>query len=425
MFFTVNLRSNIYIRRHDMGNKGLATFLFGVCLLVILTILSTGSLWAEPAKRPIRIGVDLELTGIMSATSTSVKKGYDAYLGEIGYQVAGRKIEVIEYDNKTDPKISMEVAQKLVEKDKVDILCFGTNSAAAIAVSGYARKVGVPMVVIGLAGAERVVFPRSENVFRTTYSDGQMEIVMGGYAYDKLHHRKMVLMGPDYAGSTGKLWAFRQGFVRAGGEITQIILWPLGTMDVAPYFGGIKAGADGIFYFEPGDVSILRFLKSYFEMGFPQKGVKLTGHWIMTDEELVLPVFKEKMLGIITGAFYCPSYDNPVNKHFKALYHAKYGAKEKINDHVPMGYDSMKFIYTALKSIGGNIENRQDFFKAMQKTKIEGTGGLMSVDENGNVVRDVLIREVQKVNGKVQNTVIGSIPQVQMPPEGTTVMPGK
>jgi branched-chain amino acid transport system substrate-binding protein len=367
----------------------------------------------------------MEFTGIVSATSVSVKRGYDLVLQEIGYKVAGRKIEIIEYDNKTNPKITMEVAKKLVEMDKVNILCQVTHSPSAIAVGGYATTMKVPMVVIGLAGAERVTLPPSKYVFRTTYADGQMEIAFGSYAYDKLGARKMVIMGPDYAGSTGKLWAFRQGFVPRGGEVIQTILWPLGTMDMAPYLASIKPEADSIFYFEPGDVSILRFLSSYFEMGFKQRGIKLISHWVISDEELVLPVFGEKMEGLITGAFYAPSYDSPENKRLKDLYYARYGTKVVINDHVPMGYDSMKFLCTALETIGGNIEDTEAFLQAMHKVKIKGTSGWMILDKNGNVIRDALIRQVQKVGGKVQNVVIGIIPQIPQPPQGTTIMPGK
>jgi len=399
--------------------------IFLISALVSLPFWTFHSVMSAEKKGPIIIGVNLELTGVMSATSTSVKRGYDLYLQETGYTVAGRKIEMIEYDNKTDVKISMEVAKKLVEKDNVHILCFGTNSAAAIAVAGYAPTVKVPMVVIGLGGAERVTLPPNKYVHRTTYADGQMEIVFGGYAYDKLGVRKMVLMGPDYAGSTGKLWAFRQGFVPRGGEVIQTILWPLGSMDMAPYLAKIKPEADSIFYFEPGDVSILRFLSSYFEMGFKQKGLKLTSHWIISDEELVLPVYGEKMEGLVCGAFFSPSYDTPENKRLLDLYYAKYGTKVVINDHVPMGYDSMKFICTALESIGGNIEDTEAFINAMRKVKIKGTSGWMSLDENGNIIRDVLIRQIKKVGNKVQNVVMGVIPQVKQPPQGYTLMPDK
>ena len=197
-------------------------------------------------------------------------------------------------------------------------------------------------------------------------------------------------------------------------------------MDVAPYLARIKSGADGIFYFEPGDVSILRFFSSYFEMGYNRKGIALTGHWIMTDEAMGgVPAFGKKLVGVVTGGFTSPHNDTPENKHLNEMYYKAYGTKDVINDNVPMGYDSMRFIIKALKSIQGKVEDKEAFLKAMHATEIQGVTGRMSLDKNGNVVRDVLFRKIEMVGGKAQNVVIDKIPQIYQPPQGTTLMPGK
>jgi len=381
---------------------------------------------AQEKKGPIKIGIDTELTGVMSETSQNAKMGHELALQEIGYKVAGREIKIIEYDNKTDPKISVEVAQKLVEKDEVHILCFGTNSAAAIAVRGYTEKVKVPMVVIAMAGAERVTLPPNKYVFRITYADGQGEFPLGRYAYEKLGYKKMALMGPDYAGSTGKLWAFAQEFMKSGGEIVQTILWPLGEMDLAPYFAQLKPDVQAIFPFIPGDVSVIRFLGQYYEMGLDKKGIKLCTHWTFTADYLTIKTFGEKMVGINSVAHYVLGYDTPENKRLTERYYAKYGKGKMMNSDVSIGYESMKFILSALNSIKGNVEDTEAFLKAMHTTKIKGIcSKSISVDANGNVIRDFFIQQVQKKDGVVKNVVIDVISQTRQPPEGYTVMPGK
>src|SRR5271157_488680 len=210
-----------------MGIRPLSRVIVSMSAVVLFLAAPLVNAYAQVGKEPIKVGINIEFSGVLSETAMNTKQGYDLYLQEIGYKVAGRPIKVIEYDNKTDPKVSVEVAQKLVEKDKVQILCFGTNSAAAIAVRGYAEKAKVPMVVVGMAGAERVTLPPSKYVFRITYADGQGEVPLGRYAYEKLGLKRMALMGPDYAGSTGKLYAFQRGFEKDGGKIVQTILWPL------------------------------------------------------------------------------------------------------------------------------------------------------------------------------------------------------
>jgi hypothetical protein len=62
----------------------------------------------------------------------------------------------------------------------------------------------------------------------------------------------------------------------------------------------------------------------------------------------------------------------------------------------------------------------------MHNTKIKGVvSSAVSVDANGNVVRDFLILQVQKKDGVIKNVVLDVIPQVHQPPQGYTVMPGK
>jgi len=396
----------------------------GICFVVLLAV-PTGNLCAQGAKEPIKIGIDIEMTGVMSETSMNVKQGYDLFLEEIGSKVAGRPIQLIEYDNKTDPKLSMEVAQKLVEKDNVHMLCFGTNSAAAIAVRGYMEKSKIPMVVVGMAGSERVTLPPSKYIFRLGYADGQMEIPQGRYAYEKLGFRKMALMGPDYAGSTGKLWAFQQEFEKSGGKIVQTILWRLGEMDLAPYLGRLGSDVEAIFPFEPGDISINRFLRQYFELGLDKK-IKLTTHLAFAEDYFTLPIFKEKMIGITSSGLYCPDVDSPENKRVTERFYAKYGKKKLMNTDVSVGYDSMRFIVAALESIGGNAEDTEAFLKAMHTIKTKGVvSSSISVDANGNVIRDAFIRQIQKKNGVIKNVVLDVYPQVRQPPEGYTIMPRK
>ncbi len=106
-------------------------------------------------------------------------------------------------------------------------------------------------------------------------------------------------------------------------------------------------------------------------------------------------------------------------------YYARYGKKKLMRGDVANGYEAMKFICAALAAINGNIENNDAFLKAMHATRIQGTIGPISVDENGNVVRDFLIRQVQKKDGVVKNVVLDVLPQMHQPPQGYTVMPGK
>jgi branched-chain amino acid transport system substrate-binding protein len=408
-----------------MESKRFLRVLIIMCAVLLFLTVPLTNVNAQAEKEPIRMGINMEFSGIMSETSGNTRQGYNLYLEEIGYKVAGRPINIIEYDNKSDTKISVEVTRKLLEKDKVHLLLFVTYSVAAIAGRGHAEKAEIPMIVFGLGGAERVNLPPSKYIFRTGYADGQMELALGRYAYEKLGFRKMAVMGPDYAGSTGKLWAFHQAFEKSGGKIVQTILWPLGEMDMAPHFARLQPNVEAVYPFLPGDISINRFISQYFQLGLDKK-IKLCTHWTFTEDFYTLPIFKDKMIGIISGSYYNLNFDSPENKRVTEMYYAKYGKKQLMCLDVATGYEGMKFVCKALDAIGGKVEDTEAFLKAMHTTKMKGlVSSAVSVDENGNAVRDFVIRQVQKKDGVIKNVVLDVIRQVHQPPQGYTIMPGK
>jgi branched-chain amino acid transport system substrate-binding protein len=371
------------------------------------------------AKSPIKLGINLDLTGTWNEDATHIRRGYELYLEEIGYTVAGRKIEIIEYDNRGDPKIALEVAKKLIKKDNVQIVGGYCNSAGAVAAKDYHITEKVPMVVFGVAGSEIVTLPGSKYVFRTTYADGMYERILAHYAYETLGYKKMVVFGPNYIGGTGKLAAFTRGFEEVGGKIVQTILHPFGTYDVTPYLAGISPEAEGIFAFEPGDVTVVRFLAQYFESNLKKK-VGLCIHQSMSQDYLPIKIFGEQMIGAYSCHHYTPSFSGPENERFKALYKAKY-PQDITNYDNEAGYVGMKFITTALKTINGNVEDKEAFLRAMSSTKVQSPCSLLSLDQNNNVVRDLLITKIEKVGDKVQNVVVKVVPQVHQPPQGYTL----
>ena len=374
------------------------------------------------SKEPIRIGINLGFTGPMTEVSTQMRKGYEMFLEEVGYEVAGRKVEIIEYDNRSDAKISLEMAKKLVKKDKVHMMAGWVSSGAALSCKSYLIEEKIPMIMMQ-AASELLTIPGNKYVFRPTIADGMFERPLSHYAYDTIGFRKMVVFCPDYVGGTGKMASFTHGFQEKGGKIIQTILHPWGTYDIAPYFSKISREAEAIFIYEPGDIAIVRFLTQYYESKLKEK-LKLCLHPTMAQDYLSVKIFGEQMLGTYSVQLYTPSFASPENDHFKRLYNDKF-PEEIPNYYNESGYVAMKFIFAALKSINANIEDQEAFLAAMSSTKIQAPCSMVSLDKNNNVVRDFLITRIEKVGGRVENVVKKVIPQVAQPPQGFSILEKK
>ena len=103
--------------------KGLWTVL-GVVVAVSLIMLIPSASFAQ-AKGPIKIGYISPLSGGMAANGKDMLTGIELYLQEIGYQVAGRKIELLVEDDEANPATGLTKTRKLVEKDGVHIMTGG------------------------------------------------------------------------------------------------------------------------------------------------------------------------------------------------------------------------------------------------------------------------------------------------------------
>ena len=66
----------------------------------------------------------------------------------------------------------------------------------------------------------------------------------------------------------------------------------------------------------------------------------------------------------------------------------------------------------ALKTTKGNVEDKKALVAAIRSSNAETVRGLVKFDELGNVVGNVYIRKVTKVDGRLVNSVIKTYPDV-------------
>src|SRR5215831_18193516 len=92
------------------------TFVF---LLATAWVLAAGD---AGAQGPIKIGFISPLSGAIAAAGKDMYSGCELYWQETGWQMSGRKVEVILEDNEGLPATALTKARKLVESDKVHML---------------------------------------------------------------------------------------------------------------------------------------------------------------------------------------------------------------------------------------------------------------------------------------------------------------
>ena len=368
--------------------------------------------WPAPAQQagPIRIGVLHDITGPLAQIGAELNEGVRLHMSEINNEVAGRKIELILEDPETKVEPGLTKLRKLAERDKVHLVIGPINSALAYAMRDYIHRMKVPTIITQATGTDLTQGKASPYLFRTGFGSEQLNLPMGWYAYTKLGYKRAIVIALDHVSGREQAGGFMKTFKQLGGTVVNEVYAPLGTPDWAPFLTRLKADvekADVVLVIAWG-ADAIRLIKGYSEYGL--KGLRpVLAHGSAVDEAL-LPSLGETALGMTNYLFYTPTLDTPENRRFRELV-KKLMNKEPTNYH-ELGYMTAKVATEAIRKINGKVEDVPALLAELRKTNFEAPQGRFRFDEKQNVIFDVQIRRVEKVDGKLVNVFVDRIPSV-------------
>jgi branched-chain amino acid transport system substrate-binding protein len=108
--------------------------------------------------------------------------------------------------------------------------------------------------------------------------------------------------------------------------------------------------------------------------------------------------------GIISPAQFAEGSDNPVTQKFVKEHEAKYGKIPSLYGFSM--YSGVMWLSKAIEKVGGKVEDRDGFIKAVLSTELTDSplGKTVKLDAYGNPIYDVIIRKVVKrSDGKYWN----------------------
>jgi len=249
---------------------------------------------------------------------------------------------------------------------------------------------------------------RPKWLIRTGFSAGGNMHPFGEYAATVLGYKKVVTVGLDYAFGWETVGGFHKSFEDNGGQIVQKLWVPLNIQDYSPYLAQIKKDADAVFVVALGRWTLL-FAHQYAASGLRGR-LPLIAGGTYTDEH-VLPQLGDESIGVVSAHHYSASLDTPANKRFRAAF-------EKAYNRIPSFYSEncytgARIINEAVRAIAGKVEDRRAFMEALRKVAItDAPRGPVQMDAYGNPTQNIYIRKVERVGGKLQNTVIYTYPAV-------------
>lgn len=364
------------------------------------------------AADELKIGVVIPMSGPFAAHGKQMTNGLNLYLAENGDTVAGRKVKlIIKDDTGVAPAVAKRQAQELLIKDKVDILAGFTLTPNAFSVAPLATEAKVPMVVLNAATSS--ITEKSPNIVRVSMTLPQVTAPMAQWAYENGIKNVYTLVA-DYGPGHDAENQFKKTFTELGGNIVGEVRTPVKNPDFAPYLQRIKdLKPEAVFLFVPNGEQGVALAKGYKERGLEEAGIKALATGDVTDED-VIDAMGDAAIGMINSFHYSQVHESPENKAFTEAY-AKAYPNDRPNFMAVAAYDGMHMIYKALEKTNGDA-SADAFMAAVKGMKWTSPRGPVEIDpETRDIIQDVYIRKVERVDGVLQNVEFDKIEAVKDP----------
>ena len=361
------------------------------------------------AQEAFKIGLILPMTGQQATTGKQIEAAARLYMMQNGDKVAGRKIELIIKDDGGIPDAAKRIAQELVVNDKVGVLGGFGLTPLALATAPIATQSKTPMVV--MAAATSIITEASPYIVRTSFTLAQCSVAMGDWA-PKNGIKRVVTLVSDYGPGIDAERFFKERFLLNSGQVVESLRVPLRNPDFAPFLQKVRdLKPDALFVFVPSGAGAA-VMKQFLERGMDKAGIKLIGTGDMTDDDQ-LNDMGEGALGVVTSHHYSAVHPSAVNKKFvEAFKKANKGMRP--NFMAVGGYDGMRVIYEAAKATKGG--SGEALLAAMKGQIFESPRGPMFIDaQTRDVVHNIYIRKVEKVNGQLYNQEFETLKDVKDP----------
>ena len=363
--------------------KVLAAIAFGLAMGV------SGLAMADPLK----IGMITTLSGGGAGLGVDARDGFMLAIK----QAADPEITVVTEDDAMKPEIAVQIADKMIQAEQVDVLTgiIWSNLAMAVVPNAVAQGKFYLSVNAGpspLAGAKC-----DKNYFNVAYQNDNFHEAAGNYAQSE-GIKKMFILAPNYPAGTDSLAGFKRYYK---GELVGEVYTQLGQTDYAAEIAQIRAsGADSIFFFLPGGMGIA-FMKQYAQSGV---GIPVMGPGFSFSQD-VLPAIGDAAVGAKNTASWSPDLDNAASKAFVESFKAEYNRVPSI--YAAQAFDTANLIVSAKKM--ASVKVADAFRAALKEAQFDSVRGKFKFNTNNHPSQDFYVREVYKdADGVLTNKIVGT-----------------
>jgi branched-chain amino acid transport system substrate-binding protein len=341
-------------------------------ILALATLAVVSS--ARAADKPIVIGASMSLSGAYASGGKYSLEGTQLWIDDMNERggLLGRQLRLVYYDDKSDANTGVQLYEKLITDDKVDLIIGPYSSAVTSAVSTVAEK--HKMTMLGPEAADVKIYQRGYkyNFQAQTQASRYMQ---GALALAKSKgYRKLAMLSEDTAFPKAVASEVAKLAPQYGLEVVFNETYPKGSSDFSALLTKVKqTGADVVFAnsYLPDSQGIIRQSR---EMAVDAK-MFAVAVGAAEPEFGNLGSTGEYVFGATQWAASMPW---PGNREFAARYQKKFGRAPDY--HSASNYAAGQVLEAAVKQAGSL--DQEKLAAGIRKLKLDTVYGHFEVDDH-------------------------------------------
>lgn len=363
------------------------------------------------ADAPIKIGIVGPLTGPFATTGVAFRQGAEAYAALHGDKAGSRRIEVIYRDSAGNPTTAKGLTEELLVKDKVQMLGGYMLTPEAVAAVPVVNETKTPLFLFN--AATPVLLKMSPYFLRMGQNITIPADLGATWSRQQGKSRGYVAVA-DYLPGHAVEAAFIAKFEAEGGKIVGKDRIPLNTVDFAPFAERIaNANPDVLEIFITPGAPAVGFIKALAARGLTQK-ILIIGQGEAEDNDLHL--FDDSVLNFHSIIYIAGSLDIAENNALKDKLRQKFGPETTTSAFTVGAFDGLHVMYRMAENLAGKPFDGDAAMKSVIGYSWKSPRGPVTIHPSRELVQNFYVRRVEKVGGKMQNTVIHTFPSVEPPP---------
>jgi len=369
--------------------------LFGL-LIAMVTAVAAGPV--AVAQETYKIGAVLSVTGPASYIGDDERNTLQLLQDQVNAQggIGGKKVEIVTYDDASDPTKSVSALRRLHEEDKVVAVIGGSISGNSLAMIPFSEKAGVPQLVP--AASAKISNPVKKWVFQFCSTDVQAIRLILSFVKGKGITSIAMLADSTAYGVSGKeeleRQAPEQGFKVAAWET----FGPTDT-DMTAQLARIKAsGARAVLVWNATPASAI-VAKNFKQLGLDALQIQSTAYVSVRQLQLA----GDAADGIFLSGYKIPVVDqlpasDPQKKlliEFREAYAKRFGREP--NAYAALAYDAFTALVKVLPTTGGDRDRIRQALEGLKNHV--GAAGIYTMsptDHNGFQIESMPMLVVEK-----------------------------